>query len=471
MLRKVTLYFLISIILPIDIFAGPPIKSVAVTGFTANGFSDTQSWIGESCADVIIDRISTDRSVRIVERMQLNKILEELRLQMGGLVNSDAVVETGNLLGVTYFITGNISLFDEQVILSDRVFSVETGEIISTSTIRGPLKDLFRLQESLAQKISDDLAFKIQLTGTNENALTNFETYQKIEYLKRMAATLPEFSLDPRRKIRTNEYLNSIRECDDLIKSNSVFYLPHYYKGIFSMHLGDYEVADKESNLAIKLATGSFDPLVLRALVFINSGRLTEAKEILDLITTSFPEQPEGWFLLSKVYDSQDNRSSSTECLLRSILAKSIIPQALTNLRSNLGVTPPVAGDFSDPDLFKEALLFAAFWSKERESGDIIKIAGDLNLKYPVFYLPYYFTGRSALKSKNLTAAEDALQNCISLNPLLPEAHRDLAICYFNMNLCEKAETHSKIYMQVSDAVTDYSIIEEARKKCKQIIK
>jgi TolB-like protein len=471
MLRKVILYFLISIILPIYIFAGTPIKSVAVTGFTANGFSDTQSWIGESCADVIIDRISTDRSVRIVERVQLNKILEELRLQMGGLVNSDAVVETGNLLGVTYFITGNISLFDEQIILSDRVFSVETGEIISTSTIRGPLKDLFRLQENLAQKISDDLAFKIQLTGTNENALTNFETYQKIEYLKRMAATLPEFSLDPRRKIRTNEYLNSIRECDDLIKSNPAFYLPHYYKGIFSMHLGEYEVADKESNLAVKLATVSFDPLILRALVFINSGRVTEAKEILDLITSGFPDQPEGWFLMSKIYDSQNNRSGATESLLRSVLSSSIIPQALTNLRSSLGMTQLAESDFSDRDMYKAARLFTAFWSKEREPADIIKSAVELSLKYPGFYLPYYFTGRSELRNKNFAAAAETLQNCISLNPSFPEAHRDLAICYYNMNFCNKAETHSKLYLQISDAVTDYSIIEEAKKKCKQIVK
>jgi tetratricopeptide (TPR) repeat protein len=448
-------------------FATPLIKSVAITDFTANGFTENQSWIGESCANVIIDRISSDHTIRIVERAQLNRIIEELKLQMGGLVNSDAVVETGNLIGVTYFITGSISLFEDQIILSSRVFSVETGEIISTNTVRGLLKDLFNLQERLSVKICDDMLIKIQVGGNSDKPLENFELYSKIGYLRKMSETLPRFTLDPRRKIRINEYLNSVQQCDDLIKINPGYYLTHYYRGLFAMHLEEYEIADRETNIAVKLAPDNFEPLFLRVSVLINSGKLEEAKQILELMSTKFPDQPEGWFMLAKVQSSENEPTRAAESLIRSLLGKYIIPQALTNLRSDLSVSLPKTDDFSTTNIYNIARLFSAFWSKAKEPGDIVLTAEKVNQEFPGLFLPYFFMARSEIRVKHYQQAIDALQDCLSFYPDFPEAHREMALCYFNINQCDKADQHVKLYLQLSDAVNDYSVLEDARKKCK----
>jgi TolB-like protein len=448
-------------------YSVPKVKSVAITDFTANGFSEAQSWIGESCASVIINRISSDRSIRIIERAQLNRIIEELKLQMGGLVNEKTVVETGNLIGVTYFITGSIALFEDQIILSNRAYSVETGEILSSNIVRGLLKNLFDLQEQLALKISDDLLIKARIEGNIDKPLASFEFYQKIEYLKKMAATVPKFNLDPRRKIRTNEYLNSIQQCDELIQLNPNYYLIHYYKGLFAMHLEEFDIAKKEIKLAVQMAPDSFDPLLLDALIFSNSGDQTEAKQILNLLTTKFPEQPEGWLVLSKVQTSENQTASATESLIRSLLGKNIIPQAIANLRSSLSVSIPKPEDFSDKAFYEIARLYSAFWKIGTDKKDIVITARSINQQFPDFYLPYYFIGRSDFEIKQFANAIISYQDCLSNYPNFPEAHRETALACFNLNQCSKAEKHVALYLQFADAVTDFTVIENARKKCK----
>jgi tetratricopeptide (TPR) repeat protein len=385
---------------------------------------------------------------------------------MGGLINSDAAVETGNLIGVTYFITGSISKFEDQIILSSRSFSVETGEIISTNNVKGLLENLFNLQEELAVKICEDLLIKTQIEGDINKPLENFELYQKIEYLKKMAKTLPEFTLDPRRKIRTNEYLNSIQQADELIKINPNYYLPHYYKGLFAMHLEEFDIAKKETQLAVQLAPDNSEPMLLRALVLSNSENIEEAKQILSLMTTKFPEQPEGWFMLAKIQSNENENAKAVESLIRSFLGKYIIPQALKNLRSDLSVAMPKPDEFSAISFYNIALLFSTFWSKEKETNNIFQIARSVNQEFPDFFLPFLFISHSEIGDKLYQPAIKSLQSCLSFYPDFPEAHRDIALCYFSLKECDKAERHIKLYLQFSDAVTDYNVLENARKKC-----
>lgn len=467
MFRAVVAVIIIGILSCMEALSSPVIRSVAVTEFSSNGFTETYSWIGGSCADVIVERISSDRSIRVVEREQLNRIIEELKLQMGGLVNSDAAVETGNLIGVTYFITGSISKFEEQVILSSRSYSVETGEIVSTATVRGLLKDLFILQEDIASKISSDLKLVTNIEGGIHKPLQNFELYQNIEYLKKMAESVPVFNLDPRRKIRTSEYINSIRQCDELIAANHDYYLPHYYKGLFAMHLGEYEIAGTETRIAAELSSGDYEALILRASVLFNSGNTREAEDLLEGITARFPEFPEGWFLLSKIQTAKNANEQAIESLIRSLLGKKIMPQALSGLRSGLSVSSPALNQFSSENIYNVAKLYQAFWSKGREPAEILNIARSLNEQYPDFYLPLFFIGRNEFRTKKYEGSVKSFLECLSCYPEFPEAHRDLALSLFSLKVCERAEQHVRLYMQFSDAVTDYDTIEEARKKCK----
>jgi curli biogenesis system outer membrane secretion channel CsgG len=80
-----------------------------------------------------------------VERERLDLIRSEQGLQNVELLDADAAIRLGRLLGARYIITGQIIPMSAQVIVFGRVINVETGEILSAAQIfleRGMLGEL-----------------------------------------------------------------------------------------------------------------------------------------------------------------------------------------------------------------------------------------------------------------------------------------------------------------------------------------
>jgi hypothetical protein len=73
--------------------------------------------------------------LRLVERERLDLIRSEQGFQNVELLDADAAIRLGRLLGARYIITGQIIPMSAQVIVFGRVINVETGEILSAAQI------------------------------------------------------------------------------------------------------------------------------------------------------------------------------------------------------------------------------------------------------------------------------------------------------------------------------------------------
>jgi TolB-like protein len=73
--------------------------------------------------------------LRLVERDRIDLVLKEQGYHAQTLVDADAAIRLGNLLGARYIITGQIIPMSTQVIVFGRVINVETGEIVSAAQI------------------------------------------------------------------------------------------------------------------------------------------------------------------------------------------------------------------------------------------------------------------------------------------------------------------------------------------------
>jgi hypothetical protein len=73
--------------------------------------------------------------LRLVERERLDLIRSEQGLQNVELLDADAAIRLGRLLGARYIITGQIIPMSAQIIVFGRVINVETGEILSAAQI------------------------------------------------------------------------------------------------------------------------------------------------------------------------------------------------------------------------------------------------------------------------------------------------------------------------------------------------
>jgi TolB-like protein len=107
-------------------------------------------------ASLTISEVSANAAVRVVERAQLQQILQEQNLGREGRVEPSTVSRIGHLLGARYMVTGTFYDNHGSLKVNSRVFNTETGEILKTSEVTGRMDNLFDMIPRLAQQLLRD---------------------------------------------------------------------------------------------------------------------------------------------------------------------------------------------------------------------------------------------------------------------------------------------------------------------------
>jgi curli biogenesis system outer membrane secretion channel CsgG len=90
--------------------------SVAVLNFTTEGL--TGDWWGEfepgvAISDLVTDQLVNAGTFSVVDRKNLDSVLQEHKLSESGEVSPASIVQSGRLIGARYIITGNVLQFDQ----------------------------------------------------------------------------------------------------------------------------------------------------------------------------------------------------------------------------------------------------------------------------------------------------------------------------------------------------------------------
>lgn len=150
---------------------------VAVSSFNnRSGFSG--SWqIGSGMADILVSELMESRNFVVVERSELQTVVNELNLQRNPGFRKEGKVKTGNLMNAHYIIRGVINDFSQvggssfsmaikriflggrthraRVSLTLTVVDVETGEILESVQCKG----IARAREAFAKGAYKNVAF------------------------------------------------------------------------------------------------------------------------------------------------------------------------------------------------------------------------------------------------------------------------------------------------------------------------
>jgi curli biogenesis system outer membrane secretion channel CsgG len=112
---RFTLICFLIILFIIPVFAGDLQglkKRIAVVDF-----EDRSGWghnIGTGLADMLVTELVKTNQFMVIERQELNKILEEQGLGMSGAVTPQSAAQVGKLLGVELMVMGSVSEFGEK---------------------------------------------------------------------------------------------------------------------------------------------------------------------------------------------------------------------------------------------------------------------------------------------------------------------------------------------------------------------
>ena len=107
-------------------------------------------------AALTIGELTANSAIRVVERTQLQQLLQEQNLGREGRLDPQTMSRIGKIIGATYMVTG--TFFDNRgaVRVDARIFNVETSEIMRTQSVTGRMDNLYDMVPRLAGQLMHD---------------------------------------------------------------------------------------------------------------------------------------------------------------------------------------------------------------------------------------------------------------------------------------------------------------------------
>jgi len=179
------------------------------------GERETFDALGRGLAAMTLSELTANRGVRVVERTQLQAILQEQNLGHEGKVDPSTLSRIGRLIGARYLVTGTLISISSNLRIDTRIFDTETGEILKTQSVRGKMDNVFDIVPQLAQQLMRDASlpplerhameqFRQQNPAPPTNAVMAYsravlyadrgDTQRAVEQYRRAIAAFPQYT-------------------------------------------------------------------------------------------------------------------------------------------------------------------------------------------------------------------------------------------------------------------------------------
>ncbi len=146
---------------------GPGMKTLAVIDFTNSSIDDYERLqpLSKGLASLLISQLNGASQLKVVERERIQWLLDELDLQQeAGRVDQQTAVHAGKLLGVHAVLLGSYIKHGKDLLVSVRLVSVETGEILATEQEHGRAEDFFTIAQNLSIKVAKGINVALEDT-------------------------------------------------------------------------------------------------------------------------------------------------------------------------------------------------------------------------------------------------------------------------------------------------------------------
>src|SRR6476661_2437402 len=143
--------------------------TVAIMFFNNNVFTkDARDYDGLSkgIADFLITEMAANPNIRLIERDQVQKLIDEQKLVTGGQVDRETAVKVGKLLGAQHMIFGGFMADPKGNFRIDaRAVNVESGAIEYTDRVQDHGDNVMGLIGQLAGHLNSGLKLGATRTG------------------------------------------------------------------------------------------------------------------------------------------------------------------------------------------------------------------------------------------------------------------------------------------------------------------
>lgn len=113
--------------------------------------------LGKGIADLLVNDLASNQSLRVVERDRVESVLEEQKLTRAGAIDPQTAVQLGHMLGAQYMITGGFMNVNGTMVLTSRVIDVETSAIMDPVKLQTKGQDVLAFVSQLSDKLNHEL--------------------------------------------------------------------------------------------------------------------------------------------------------------------------------------------------------------------------------------------------------------------------------------------------------------------------
>ena len=110
--------------------------------------------MGGKVADILFASLAVNPNLILVDRAEMDKLLQEAELNLTGMVSPDKANKVGELTGAKILITGSVFDAGGTLFLVAKVIGTETSRVFGDSVKGSQKEDLATLGEKLAAKVS-----------------------------------------------------------------------------------------------------------------------------------------------------------------------------------------------------------------------------------------------------------------------------------------------------------------------------
>jgi len=205
---------------------------LTVSDFSVESDNTSYKYLGKGISTLVAGELRRTKTIKILEREQLNRIIEEQKMSLSGLMDESKQLEIGKLLSADYIVFGEIIDMAAAVLISVRMADIETGEVVWEDSMTEKLESYDYIGAYFAQSILAGLDLEAEEAtvakvetkevkqetaiialssgidaydrGDEEKAKEELKTVQKIDpgnevarfYLSKLQALSPKFRVE-----------------------------------------------------------------------------------------------------------------------------------------------------------------------------------------------------------------------------------------------------------------------------------
>lgn len=148
--------------------------SIAVIPFENLSKVPEIEWIGSGIAETVATDLKKAKDLRVIERVQLKKVMEELKIKLLTENDTKSAAEAGKLAGADQVVIGGFQRSGTKLRITARLVDVNSSEVLNTFKVTGEYGNLFELQDQIVARILEN--FGIPMSEKMKKDIEKAET-------------------------------------------------------------------------------------------------------------------------------------------------------------------------------------------------------------------------------------------------------------------------------------------------------